>query len=145
MSRHVWPLVFTLRATALVEATRQQKTPPVRDKYFPKSTGLFPVALRWSTTPNLGFPREPFQVFRRQRDNAAEKALYEQAITSAVTISGDANVPFFTGDYAYVARVSVTVASGSSLILSAIDANFRIMTAEAPQGGSAPPSDTAVG
>lgn len=127
MSRHVWPLVFTLRATALVEATRQQKTPPVRDKYFPKSTGLFPVALRWSTTPNLGFPREPFQVFRRQRDNAAEKALYEQAITSAVTISGDANVPFFTGDYAYVARVSVTVASGSSLILSAIDANFRII------------------
>jgi len=110
-----------------VEATRQQKTPPVRDKYFPKSTGLFPVALRWSTTPDLGFPREPFQVFRRQRDNAAEKALYEQAITSAVTISGDADIPFFTGDYAYVARVSVTVASGSSLILSAIDANFRII------------------
>ena len=107
MSRHVWPLVFTLRATALVEATRHQKTAPVREKYFPKSTGAFAVALRWSSTRELGFQREPFQVFRRQRDNAAEKALYEQAITSAVTINGDTHVPFFTGDYAYVARVSV--------------------------------------
>jgi hypothetical protein len=110
-----------------VEATRQQKTPPVKEKYFPKSNGAFAVALRWSTTPNLGFPREPFQVFRRQRDNAAEKTLYEQALTSPVTISGDANVPFFTGDYAYVVRASVTVPSGSSLILSAMDSAFRVI------------------
>jgi hypothetical protein len=40
----------------------------VRDKFFPGSNGTSAIALRWSSTPTLGFPREPFQGDRRARE-----------------------------------------------------------------------------
>jgi hypothetical protein len=121
MSRFVWPYVFTLRATGLVEAARQQKVGPVREKYFQKSNGLIPVALRWATTPDLGFPREPFQVCRRQRDTN-EKSLYQQ-VSAQITVNGQQDISaFVTGDLAYIVLAPVAITSGS-VTIQALDIN----------------------
>src|ERR1051326_7700537 len=123
MSRYVWPYVFNLRAAGLVEAARQQKAAPVRQKYFEKSNGLIPVALRWSTTPDLGFPREPFQVFRRQR-NTSEKTLFKQA-AAQTTVSGQQSINVFAAsDLAYIAIAPVVITSGS-VTVQALDINAR--------------------
>jgi len=124
MSRHVWPYAFTLRATGLVEATRQQKTPPVRDKFFSRSNGLFPVALRWQTLPSLGFPREPFEVFRRPRNPAAEKAQLKQVAAAAV-VAGARDISVFASDLAYLVIAPVTITSGNSVTLQALDSSSR--------------------
>lgn len=132
MSRYVWPYVFTLRVAGLVEATRQQRAAAVRDKYFPQTPGAaIPVALRWCTTPDLGFPREPFQVFRRQRHTAAEHDVLKPVIAQPVAVAGqqDLNV-FAAGDAAYVVTASVTVSSGS-LTLQALDALQRPIPGQA--------------
>jgi hypothetical protein len=120
MSRYVWPYVFTLRAVGLVEATRQQKTAAVREKFFAKSNGLLPIALRWSTAPQIGFPREPFEVFRRQRNSGGEKAVTKQ-VAAAVTVSGAQDIGVFAGDLAFLVLAPVTVAAGNTLTLQALD------------------------
>jgi hypothetical protein len=121
-TRYVWPNLFTLRAAGLVEAARQQKAGPVRDKFF-KTNGLIPIALRWATVPALGFPREPFQVFRRQR-NTIEKQLYSQLSTN-IAINGQQKVStIVAGDLAYVVLVGLTIPSGS-ITVQALDNQDR--------------------
>src|SRR5579871_4536439 len=87
-SRHVWPYAFSLRVSGLIEALRQDKVPAVRNKFFPKSSGNpLPIALRWAHVKELGFPREPFQVFRRARNPAADQAHFVQVLAQAVPIA----------------------------------------------------------
>ena len=124
MSRNVWPYAFTLRAVGLAEATKQQKTAAVHDKYFAKSNGTMAVALRWSTAPQIGFPREPFEVFRRPRNNAAEKALLKQ-VAAAATVAGAKDIGVFAGDLAFLVQAPVTVTAGNSLTLQALDNVLR--------------------
>src|SRR5215468_9252602 len=110
-TRYVWPYIFSLRAAGLVEAARHQKVGQVADMYF-KSNGQSAVALRWATAPRLGFPREPFQVFRRQR-NTIEKSLYKQ-VSTQVTLNGQQDIgAFVAGDLAYMVLVPLTIAAGS--------------------------------
>ena len=122
-NRFVWPYQFSLRISGLVEAARQQKVAPVAQKFFPKSTGNpIPVALRWSHVPQLGFPREPFQVFRRQRNPGIEKALLVPVLAQPVPIATQLiTSTFAAGDIAYIVNATVSVPSGTSTTLEALD------------------------
>lgn len=126
-SRYVWPYCFSLRVSGLVEALRQQKVPPVRDKFFPKSTGNpLPIALRWSHVKELGFPREPFQVFRRLRNPGSEKSLFVQVLAQPVPIATQPVVSAFgAGDAAYVVNAAVSVPTGTSVTVQALDLQSR--------------------
>jgi hypothetical protein len=71
----VWPYVFTLHAATLIEAYRRGD-----DRVALAATdGLaqlgIPVALHWLTTPELGFPRRPFNVYRRARKNIPSEVI----------------------------------------------------------------------
>jgi hypothetical protein len=126
-SRYVWPYCFSLRVSGLVEALRQQKVPPVRDKFFPKSTGNpLPISLRWAHVKELGFPREPFQVFRRPRDPGSEKSLFVQVLAQPVPIVTQPVVSAFgAGDAAYVVNAAVSVPPGTSVTVQALDVSAR--------------------
>ena len=127
MSRFVCPYLFTLRASRQVEAARQQKSAAVRDRLFPRSDGLIPIALRWSTHPDLGFSREPFQVFRRgrQRDDLGKAV---STTNGALPVSGESSVSTVAnGDAAYIVMASVILGSGQSLKLEARDATERVI------------------
>jgi len=130
MSRYVWPYAFTLRATGLIEAERQEKVGPVREKYFARSNGLLPVALRWSTIKELGFPREPFQVFRRQRLAADLK---DSTLVAANLVAANAtpqNLSVFAGEPAYIVAVSVTVSGGGPVTLEALDSTGTMINGQ---------------
>lgn len=122
-SRYVWPYSFSLRVSGLVEALRQQKVATVRDKFFAASAGSpMPVALRWSHVKELGFPREPFAVFRRARNPGTEKALFVQVLAQSVPIATQPVVSTFAaGDAAYVVNASISVPSGTSVTVEALD------------------------
>jgi hypothetical protein len=122
-SRYVWPYDFSLRITGLVEALRQQKGRHVREKFFSKRTGsTLPIALRWSHVKELGFPREPFQVFRRRRDPSGEKTLFVQVLAQSVPIATQPVVSTFAaGDAAYVVNAAVGVPTGTSVTVEALD------------------------
>jgi hypothetical protein len=126
-SRYVWPYDFSLSVSGLVEALRQQKVPPVRDKFFPTSTGNpLPIALRWSHAKELGFPREPFQVFRRLRDPGSENAVFVQVLAQSVPIPSQPVVSTFAaGDAAYVVSAAVSVPTGSAVTMQALDIRSR--------------------
>ena len=116
MSRFVWPYLFTLRAGNLIGASKNKNLPEVRAKYFPKVEATTAVALRWATTPTLGFPREPFQVYRRQR-NTIEGVAMVSVLTTAASLSGPAQTFAVLpgGDAAYVVVVRVSVAASNSV------------------------------
>ncbi len=122
-NRYVWPYDFSLRVSGLIEALRQQKVPPVRDKFFPKSTSNpLPISLRWSHVKELGFPREPFQVFRRLPSQGTEKDLLVQVLAQAVPITTQPIVSTFArGDAAYVVSAAVSVPTGTSVTVEALD------------------------
>jgi hypothetical protein len=122
MSRFVWPYLFTLRAGNLVGVSKNRNLPDVRAKFFPKIDGSAAIALRWSTRPTLGFPREPFQVYRRQR-NTIEGAAAVPVLTSASSLFGPAQTfPVLPGgDAAYVVIVRVAVTASNSIMVQAVD------------------------
>src|SRR6266568_2619234 len=132
-SRYVWPYDFSLRVSGLVEALRQQKVPAVRDKFFAKSSGSpLPIALRWSHVKELGFPREPFAVFRRLRNSSTEKPLFVQILAQSVPIATQPVVSTFAaGDAAYVVNAAVGVPSGTSVTVEALDIRSKPIPGQA--------------
>ncbi len=131
MSRYVNPNLFTLRASQLVEAARQKKTTAVL-RYFPKSNGNIPVALRWATISSLGFPREPFQVFRRQR-LAADTRNATKVVTTPITLTNNATQlvsVVAAGDAAYLVEASVTVPASNIVVIQAVDSANRNITGQ---------------
>lgn len=74
-----------------------------------------PVALRWSTHPEFGFPRQPFKVFRRLAHYSAEQIVYlVQGANEAVSFQRD----FLFGEEMFVMAVTCTIPAGQSLILT---------------------------
>ena len=108
MSRFVWPYLFTLRAGNLVTASKNQNLPPIRDKFFSTSNGNTAVALRWASTHLLGFPREPFQVYRRLR-NTIENTAFVTVLANATAVTvQQQRIPVLAGgDAAYIVIASV--------------------------------------
>ncbi len=127
--RVVWPYAFMLRASELVEAyqtgaTRKLDTlAPLRSQAAALSTLGIPTALRWMTLPELGIPRQPFQVYRRPRGRIPS-AYVRQLFTEAVTVPGttvDLAFPASSMGLIYLADVTIEPASGESLTVTAYD------------------------
>ena len=123
MSRFVWPYLFTLRAGNLIGVSKNRNLSAIRAKFFAKIDGSTAIALRWSTRPTLGFPREPFQVYRRQR-NTIEGTAVVTVLATKTTLSGPTQTfPVLPrGDAAYVVLVRVAVTAPNSVSVQAMDA-----------------------
>ena len=124
MSRFVWPYLFTLRAGNLIAASKNQNLPPIRDKFFPSSTGNTAIALRWACASLLGFPREPFQVFRRLRNTIENTAVVTVLSNATAVTVQQQTIPVLPGgDAAYIVYAAIGVAASSSVSVQAIDVN----------------------
>jgi hypothetical protein len=123
MSRFVWPYLFTLRAGNLIGVSKNTNLSAIRAKFFAKSDGSTAIALRWSTRPTLGFPREPFQVYRRQRNTIEDAAIVTVLATKTILSGPTQTFPVLPGgDAAYVVLVGVAVTAPNSVSVQAIDA-----------------------
>jgi hypothetical protein len=119
--RLVWPYVFTLQAASLVAAYRRgadiaSVAPTIAISAFGP-----PVALRWLTTPELGFPRRPFQVWRRARTDIPGSAILN-LLPSSVQVNGIFDIPFppAVGKMYFVA-FTVSLATNQALSILAYD------------------------
>lgn len=66
--RFVWPNSFMLYACERPDALQNPKLHSLLvELNLLEGPGGAPVVLRWSTDPTLGFPRQPFKLWRRQR------------------------------------------------------------------------------
>jgi hypothetical protein len=126
--RIVWPYAFTLRVISLVEAFRRGQTRELDKihsqlpKGSPTGTDLgIPNALRWSTSPGLGLPRQPFEVYRRRRAPIPASAIRTLFATPA-TVSGTVDLPF-TGvaGLVYLAGITATPVAAGGLNVIAYD------------------------
>jgi hypothetical protein len=122
MSRFVWPYFFTLRAGNLIGASKNRNLAEVRAKFFPKNEANTAVALRWSTRPDLGFPRQPFQVYRRRR-NTIEGTAAVTVLATATSLSGSPQIfPVLPGgDAAYMVVVRVIANTTNTVTVQALD------------------------
>lgn len=129
MSRRlVWPYAFTLQTRELIEAfhsgatKRLTEIQPLLPKGSPTGTALgIPAALRWSTLPGLGIPREPFQVYRRRRTPIPSTAV-RQLFPQPVSINGTVDLPFSnSAGLIYLAGITANPASGGNLAVTAYD------------------------
>jgi YVTN family beta-propeller protein len=91
MSRVVIPHLFTLFAGLQEDAFKNGLNDKVIEKFLQDGmdhSGL-PFALRWSHRPNLGFPRRPFQVFRRRPGFALVPIADDAAVNGQRTLNWD--------------------------------------------------------
>ena len=120
MSRHVLPQAAQLFSRGLTDASPEmiRKVLAQLGQYQPKPPAFgqhgLPVALRWCSLPSLGFPRQPFQVFRRGGRIALKQ------IASAVQISGTGTVEWGRVNMFHV-FFRATPDAGSSLTIQALD------------------------
>jgi hypothetical protein len=122
MSRLVSPYLFSLRVGNPLGTRKSENLAPVRDQYFAANAGLSVIALRWSTISNLGFPRQPFQVYRRRRYGLEELAYTVVQPNPVPATDVGTVVPVSAhGDLAYVVLAEAQVTSGSSLVVQALD------------------------
>lgn len=86
-----------------------------------------PVALRWTTHPEFGFPRSPFKVWRRN-------PVYTSSDIREVISNGNETVnisrPFYFGEEMYLVAITCTVVPGQSLILTPIGRGGNLMEAK---------------
>lgn len=86
-----------------------------------------PVALRWTTHPEFGFPRQPFKVWRRA-------PVYADADIRRVITNGNEAVnfsrPFYFGEEMFLVAITCTVQTGQSLILTPIGRDNVLMEAK---------------
>ena len=81
--RLVWPHAFILRSCELSDAFASGVASKIVKEFLPTVPGKHvesgkegpPVALRWSSLPLIGFPRVPFEVFRRPRQRDKTEGL----------------------------------------------------------------------
>jgi hypothetical protein len=129
-NRTVWPYVFVLRVAAPTGAPKLKEFAAVRRKYFPKSAAnAVPTALRW-VTDSLGFPREPFHVYRRVSpvpDDANLSANgMAQISPGPTTVAGTLTIPVAQNDLQYFVMIgSANPAANASLTVDALDASQR--------------------
>ncbi|MEZ6062523.1 MAG: hypothetical protein R3C19_19445 [Planctomycetaceae bacterium] len=124
MSRHVWPQAMQLFSrgltdadpsavrTALAEVSRHNSKAPKFGQH-----GL-PVALRWCSLPALGFPRQPFQVFRRSG------RVPLKSIATDRHISGEGSIEWGRINMFHV-ELKAQPDAGSSLTIHALDRSGR--------------------
>lgn len=123
MSRTVWPYLFALRAAELATPSPDQAIAEQQERFFPSSNGTKVIVLRWSSTPSLGFPRQPFQVYRRNGNLLESAAMVPISATPTVVGGVNRYATLPGNDAAYVVFMDVVVTTGSTATLQAIDVN----------------------
>ncbi len=120
-SRVVWPQLFTLQTTALIEAYRRgADIASVAPNLGIAAFGV-PVALRWVTTPNLGIPRRPFELFRRARTDIPAQFI-RSLLAAPTSIDGLIDIPFPTGaGLMYFVSFTVQLAANQALSFTGYD------------------------
>jgi YVTN family beta-propeller protein len=120
MSRFVWPHMFTLRAAGF--SANPATTLGVRTSNA--------VALRWATTDLLGFPREPFQVYRRPRQSRDATALPPLMAKAAIATQSQTFTIRPGGEPAYLVVATVTLTAASSALLEVLDVSGQAIPSQ---------------
>jgi hypothetical protein len=123
-NRLVWPYAFTLKLSQQITPQRRPIVlgdTEVSDNNPGGELGI-PVDLRWVTIPELGFPREPFRVWRRARINIPATSI-QTLLASPAQINGASDLPFPTASAGtiYMAGFEVAPVTGGALALAPYD------------------------
>ncbi|WP_163778313.1 Ig-like domain-containing protein [Myxococcus vastator] len=120
MARTVWSRGLMLHAGPLSEADRQGRQELVKQRlHITYPTGPS-VALRWMSRPMLGFPRRPFQVYRRLR-TGDDLNLHGQLLAVGA-FAVPANTKWTWGSNTmFDVALRVTLAAGNTLTVVARD------------------------
>ncbi|MDB5203706.1 MAG: hypothetical protein JWQ27_3115 [Ferruginibacter sp.] len=90
--------------------------------------GNVPIGLRWTMHPELGFPRKPFIVYRRQAKYNADSIIRQiSGGNEAISLFR----AFFFPVEMYVMAVSVTIPAGQSILLTPLGRDNILMRAKA--------------
>ena len=120
MTRLIIPHAFALYSCELTEAFNEGRADAVVGQFFPKDTAEhsgMPIALRWSTRPSLGFPRQPFNVYRRSK---ADPLPPVGLVSGSVLVSGH-RVISWGGPRVYEVELNAAPDPGKVLIVQALD------------------------
>lgn len=122
MTRFVWPLAFQLYTGVLDNELQIERGKEVREKFFneDKELGNIPIALRWLTVPALGFPRAPFEVWRRPRDYKPNKILF----TEPLKVNGFLNTYWSLGEMYEVMFQALPVVP-QTMVIEALDSRGK--------------------
>ena len=122
--RRVLPQLFLLFAGGLDEAHQGKGTQTALELLKVGQPGAkrpdipgTPVALRWVTIPDIGFPRTRFEVWRRPRLEKPDKLLFD----GAVVVAGSVAVQGWPAGEMYEVHVSATPDPGATLTVDALD------------------------
>ncbi|MCB9235564.1 MAG: hypothetical protein H6581_28165 [Bacteroidia bacterium] len=120
MSTFVWPRMFELEFAPSLNERSVSGQPSKRLqellRKFKLNEESQPIALRWRVHPDLGFPREPFKVFRRHWDSIPPpSALSPLNAVYANQVVGWGNIPLI--DF----FVHVVPTAGNPCTLQALD------------------------
>jgi hypothetical protein len=94
-----------------------------------------PMSLRWNMHPEFGFPRQPFNVYRR-------RSVYNgftpvSLLNSSVTISNNfIDFYFPSGQEMYISVVAVALTAGQSLQITPFDRDKKAMTGKSKRATS---------
>ncbi|MFC8350044.1 hypothetical protein [Streptomyces sp. NPDC057280] len=83
-----------------------------------------PVALRWTTHPDLGFPRRPFEVWRRPRN---EKTSTRLGSGRPINVSSTPQLITWTQGEMYDVQFDANPLAGSALVVEALDLAFHVI------------------
>jgi hypothetical protein len=128
MNRRTSPYML-LFSGRLVGTAYQQRQKKVGFELLPRYMGSppapgdlgTPVSLRWKTHPSLGFPRQPFQLYRRP---AEDFKFFELA--SPRTVNGERRISWNLRDMAIVSFY-VAVTGDAPVTVEALDRRFEII------------------
>src|SRR6267142_942736 len=142
MPRYVWPQLFMLyggglnlssrkRSPAFLQAAIKESLaalfrvspPSARELMHPDGV---PVALRWCTRPDLGFPRQPFKVYRRVRGQEQFTPLAGITPSTPFNVNGDAIIDWGLTEM-YEVMVQAAPASGNQLRVEGLGQNFEVI------------------
>lgn len=126
---------FQLFMAPLTQAVEQGRTQTFREQVqkfeymsklkFPDNS--LPIGLRWNMHPEFGFPRKPFNVFRRRSvyTGFTPVSLLSDNVTLANT-SRDFSFP--VGQEMYISIVNVSLTTGQTLTVTPFDRDHKPMT-----------------
>lgn len=120
--RLVWPTSFQLFWAQMTGASVSGPARDVAQKFFPKTKDSIPMpfGLRWSASPQIGFARRPFEVFRRVR-RKVEKILLLDSFN--VNVQGIVSWEAVSRELMY--EVLFDVAPAGSLTVEPVDSMDR--------------------
>ena len=89
-----------------------------------------PMGLRWNMHPEFGFPRKPFNVYRRKSAYAGFTPV--SLLTGQVTLANTVrDFKFPEGQEMYISVVNISVTAGQALVVTPFDRDGKKMTGKA--------------